>query len=60
MTIDVADVDCEGDASDLTPELLAAGSARPDAQGLDVDWIEAAAEHLPFDGSYDVACPRSA
>ena len=42
-------------ASDLTPDLLAAGSRRPDAQGLDIDWVEADAEHLPFeDGSYDV------
>ncbi len=42
-------------ASDLTPDLLAAGSRRPDAQGLDIEWIEADAEHLPFeDDSYDV------
>ena len=42
-------------ASDLTPELLAAGSRRPDAQGLELEWVEADAEHLPFeDGSYDV------
>jgi SAM-dependent methyltransferase len=42
-------------ASDLTPDLLAAGSARLDAQGLDIEWIEADAEDLPFpDGSYDV------
>jgi SAM-dependent methyltransferase len=42
-------------ASDLTPELLAAGSRRPDAEGLEIEWVEADAEHLPFeDGSYDV------
>jgi SAM-dependent methyltransferase len=42
-------------ASDLTPELLAAGARRPDAQGLDIEWVEADAEHLPFeDGVYDV------
>jgi ubiquinone/menaquinone biosynthesis C-methylase UbiE len=42
-------------ASDLTPDLLAAGSRRPEAQGLDIDWVEADAEHLPFDdGTYDV------
>ncbi len=42
-------------ASDLTPALLAAGSGRPDAQGLDIDWVEADAEHLPFDDdTYDV------
>lgn len=42
-------------ASDLTPELLQAGSCRPEAEGLDIEWVEADAEHLPFDdGSYDV------
>jgi SAM-dependent methyltransferase len=42
-------------ASDLTPDLLAAGSRRRDAQGLDIEWVEADAEDLPFeDGSYDV------
>lgn len=42
-------------ASDLTPELLQAGSRRPEAAGLDIEWVEADAEHLPFeDGSYDV------
>lgn len=42
-------------ASDLTPDLLLAGSRRPEAQGLDIEWVEADAEHLPFDdGAYDV------
>jgi SAM-dependent methyltransferase len=42
-------------ASDLTPELLAAGQRRPEAQGLDLEWVEADAEHLPFeDGAFDV------
>lgn len=42
-------------ASDLTPDLLAAGSRRPDTHGLDIEWVEADAERLPFeDGSYDV------
>jgi SAM-dependent methyltransferase len=42
-------------ASDLTPELLTAGQRRPEAQGLDIEWVEADAEHLPFeDASYDV------
>ena len=42
-------------ASDLTPELLEAGRRRADAEGLDIDWVEADAERLPFeDGSYDV------
>lgn len=42
-------------ASDLTPELLEAGRARPEAQGLDITWTPADAENLPFeDGSFDV------
>jgi len=42
-------------ASDLTPELLDAGSARPEAEGLDLEWVQADAEALPFgDASYDV------
>jgi SAM-dependent methyltransferase len=42
-------------ASDLTPELLEAGRRRADAAGLSIDWVEADAEHLPFeDGSFDV------
>jgi SAM-dependent methyltransferase len=42
-------------ASDLTPRLLEAGAARPEAQGLDIEWTEADAENLPFeDGSFDV------
>lgn len=42
-------------ASDLTPELLEAGRRRPDVAGLHLDWVEADAEHLPFDdASYDV------
>jgi SAM-dependent methyltransferase len=42
-------------ASDLTPELLEAGRARPEADGLDIEWIPADAENLPFeDASFDV------
>jgi SAM-dependent methyltransferase len=42
-------------ASDLTPDLLEAGKARPEAAGLDLEWVEADAEHLPFDdASFDV------
>ncbi len=41
-------------ASDLTPALLEAGQRRPEAQGLGIEWVEADAEHLPFeDASYD-------
>jgi SAM-dependent methyltransferase len=42
-------------ASDLTPELLDAGRLRAAARGLELDWVEADAENLPFeDGSFDV------
>jgi SAM-dependent methyltransferase len=42
-------------ASDLTPELLEAGRSRPEAAGLDIDWVTADAEDLPFeDESFDV------
>jgi len=42
-------------ASDLTPELLAAGEVRAQASGAVIDWVEADAEDLPFpDKSFDV------
>ncbi len=42
-------------ASDLTPELLQAGRHRAEAEGLELEWVEADAEHLPFDDeSFDV------
>jgi ubiquinone/menaquinone biosynthesis C-methylase UbiE len=42
-------------ASDLTPELLEAGRRRAGAAGLQLEWRQADAEHLPFaDASYDV------
>jgi SAM-dependent methyltransferase len=42
-------------ASDLTPELLNAGRARAESEGLTLDWVQADAEHLPFaDESFDV------
>src|SRR3954467_12418516 len=42
-------------ASDLTPELLEAGRARAAAAGVELEWVPADAEHLPFaDASYDV------
>lgn len=43
-------------ASDLTPELLEAGRAAAERQGLELEWVEADAENLPFeDASFDVA-----
>ena len=42
-------------ASDLTPELLDAGRRTAEAEGLELTWTEADAEHLPFeDASFDV------
>ncbi len=42
-------------ASDLTPELLAAGRKSAEAAGVELEWVEADAEHLPFeDASFDV------
>ncbi|MCW2698067.1 MAG: Methyltransferase type 11 [Modestobacter sp.] len=42
-------------ASDLTPELLEEGRRRAEAAGLELEWTEADAEHLPFDdASFDV------
>ena len=42
-------------ASDLTPESLAVGRREAEARGLDLEWVEADAEALPFgDGEFDV------
>jgi SAM-dependent methyltransferase len=42
-------------ASDLTPNLLEAGRGLAEAEGLELEWIEADAERLPFaDESFDV------
>ena len=42
-------------ASDLTPELLVAGELRAAAAGVDLEWVVADAEALPFgDASFDV------
>ena len=42
-------------ASDLTPSLLESGRERAEAVGLELDWVEADAENLPFeDESFDV------
>ncbi|MGN6588382.1 MAG: class I SAM-dependent methyltransferase [Solirubrobacterales bacterium] len=41
-------------ASDLTPELFEAGRARAAAAGVELEWVEADAEDLPFDdASFD-------
>jgi SAM-dependent methyltransferase len=41
-------------ALDLVPKLLEQGRASAEAAGLEIDWVEGDAEHLPFDdGSFD-------
>jgi SAM-dependent methyltransferase len=43
-------------ASDLTPEMVEKGSARTAAEGVDVEWVVADAEELPFeDERFDCA-----
>ena len=42
-------------ATDITPELLETGRLRSEAEGLEITWREADAEHLPCEnGEYDV------
>ncbi|HYH63031.1 MAG TPA: class I SAM-dependent methyltransferase [Solirubrobacterales bacterium] len=53
--IPAAETGAKVTASDLTPELLDAGRARAEAEGIELEWKEADAENLPFDdGSFDV------
>lgn len=54
-SIPAAKTGAEVTASDLTPELFEAGRRRAEAEGVTLEWVEADAEHLPFeDESYDV------
>jgi ubiquinone/menaquinone biosynthesis C-methylase UbiE len=54
-SIPAAKAGAEVTASDLTPELFDAGRRRAEAQGVELEWVEADAENLPFeDESYDV------
>ena len=42
-------------ACDLTPELFDAGRARAEEAGVEIEWVEADAEDLPFeDATFDV------
>ena len=36
-------------ASDLTPKLMERGKQRAEAEGVDIEWVEADAEELPFE-----------
>jgi SAM-dependent methyltransferase len=55
-TIELAAAGAVVTASDLTPAMIALGSARTAALGLDLPWVEADAQALPFpDDSFDLA-----
>jgi SAM-dependent methyltransferase len=54
-SLPAAEKGAEVTASDLTPELLEAGRRRAEAAGLELEWVEADAENLPFEEeSFDV------
>ena len=54
-SIPAAQRGAEVTASDLTPELLEAGRRRAEADGVELEWVEADAERLPFeDAAFDV------
>ena len=54
-SIPAAERGAEVVASDLTPELLDAGRATAEAKGVELEWVTADAENLPFeDGQFDV------
>jgi len=54
-SIPAAERGAEVTASDLTPELLEAGKAKAEAKGVELEWVTADAENLPFeDASFDV------
>jgi len=55
VAIRAAEAGADVVASDLTPENLAAGRREAVSRGLEVEWVEADAEALPFaDGEFDV------
>jgi ubiquinone/menaquinone biosynthesis C-methylase UbiE len=55
VAIRAAEAGAEVVASDLTPENFAAGRREASARGIEVAWVEADAEALPFDdGAFDV------
>src|SRR3712207_4540363 len=54
-SIPAAQLGAQVTASDLTPELFEAGRRRAEAAGVEIEWVEADAERLPFDDeSFDV------
>ncbi len=54
-SIPAAQAGAEVTASDLTPELFDAGRKRAQEAGVELDWVQADAENLPFDDeSFDI------
>jgi SAM-dependent methyltransferase len=54
-SIPAAQADAQVTASDLTPELFDAGRKRAEGEGVELEWVQADAENLPFeDESFDV------
>jgi ubiquinone/menaquinone biosynthesis C-methylase UbiE len=55
VAIRAAEAGAQVVASDLTPENLDAGRREADARGVELEWVQADAEALPFgDGEFDV------
>ena len=55
VAIRAAEAGAHAVASDLTPENFDAGRREADKRGVDLKWVEADAERLPFaDGDFDV------
>jgi SAM-dependent methyltransferase len=55
VALRAAEAGAEVVASDLTPENFAAGRREARARGVELEWVEADVEALPFgDGSFDV------
>ena len=60
-SIPAAEAGASVTASDLTPELFDAGRERAESAGVELEWVEADAENLPFDDDRSTSsCPRSA
>jgi 2-polyprenyl-6-hydroxyphenyl methylase/3-demethylubiquinone-9 3-methyltransferase len=60
VAIRAAEAGAQVVASDLTPENFEAGRREARARGVELDWVEADAEALPFgDGAFDVVTSAS-
>jgi demethylmenaquinone methyltransferase / 2-methoxy-6-polyprenyl-1,4-benzoquinol methylase len=55
LAIEYAKIGCLTTGADFTPEMLAKAPAKAAKSNVDVEWVEADAQALPFsDGSFDV------